>query len=45
VALGSGNAASVSLYAVFPQGEMIVSAGGPNLGVTQTIAAANAAIA
>jgi hypothetical protein len=45
VALGSGNAASVSLYAVFPQGELIVSATGPNLGVARTIAAANAAIA
>lgn len=45
VARGSGNAASVSLYAVFPQGELIVSATGPNLGVSQTIAAANAAIA
>ncbi len=45
VARGSGNAASVSLYAVSPQGELIVSATGATLGVTQTVAAANAAVA
>jgi hypothetical protein len=45
VASGSGNAASVSLYGVFPQGELIVSSSGPIVGVPQTIAAANAAIA